>query len=143
MPPATRRNEDVVRSFVGAVNDQQYDRVAGLLTDGYDRHDPDTPGDERGPEPFVASLRRLHEAFPDGEVHVGETVAEDDLVAFEGRMTGTHEGVFRGIGPTGGAFEIPGTALHRVEDGQIAESWATWHFLGLLRQLGVTELPVE
>lgn len=96
----TEANEELVQRFIREANEENYDRVAELLTADYTRHDPDTPGDERGPEPFVEALQRLHEAFPDSEVHIGEIVAEDDLVAFEGTMTGTHEGVFRGIEPT-------------------------------------------
>jgi steroid delta-isomerase-like uncharacterized protein len=92
-----------------------------------------------GPEPFIEALQRLHEAFPDSEVHVGEIIAEDDLVAFEGTMTGTHEGVFRGIDPTDETIEIPGNAMHRIRDGRIAETWATWNFLLGLRQLGAVD----
>jgi steroid delta-isomerase-like uncharacterized protein len=141
MTTVPRENKEHVQRCIRESNGKHYDRVAELLTVDYTRHDPDTPGNERGPEPFVEALRQLHEAFPDSEVHVGEIVAENDLVAFEGTMTGTHEGVFRGIEPTHKTIEIPGNAMHRVSDGRIAETWATWNFLGALGQLGVTELP--
>lgn len=143
MATQARKNKEVVQRFISEANDQNYDQIAKLVTADYTRHDPDTPGDERGPEPFVEALRQLHEAFPDSEVHIGELAAEDDLVAFEGTMTGTHEGVFRGIEPTRATFEIPGNAMHRIEDGQIAETWATWNFLGAFQQLGVIEPPGE
>lgn len=88
-------------------------------------------------------MKGLHQAFPDGEVHIGELIAEGDLVAFEGTMTGTHQGNFRGIEPTNTSIEIQGNAMHRVRDGQIAETWATWDFLGLLTQIGAVEPPAE
>lgn len=77
--------------------------------------------------------------FPTARVHVGEIIAEGDLVAFEGTMTGTHEGPFRGVDPTQTTIEIPGNAMHRIRDGQIAETWATWNFLMALQQLGAAE----
>lgn len=141
MSTTTRENETVIREFISAANDQHYDRVAALFTDDYTRHDPDAGVDERGPGPFIEALKRLHEAFPDSEVHIGELIAEDDLVAFEGTMTGTHEGSFRGIDPTHRQMEIPGNAMHRLRDGQIAETWATWNFLACLEQLGAIDEP--
>lgn len=140
MTTILQENKKLVRRFVSEANDQNYDQVAELLTADYTRHDPDAGVDEQGPEPFLEALQRLHEAFPDSEVHIGELLAEDDLVAFEGTMTGTHEGVFRGIEPTHESIEIPGTALHRIEDGQIAETWATWNFLAGLQQIGAIEM---
>lgn len=140
MATTTQENKELVQRFIREANGNNYDRVAELVTADYTRHDPDTPGDERGPEPFVEALRQLHEAFPDSAVHVGEIVAEGDLVAFQGTMTGTHEGVFRGVEPTHETIEIPGNAMHRISDGRIAETWATWNFLGAFQQLGVTDL---
>lgn len=139
MATPIQENKDLVRQFISEANDKNYDRVAELFTADYTRHDPDASVDDQGPEPFIEALARLHEAFPDSEVHVGELIAEGDLVAFEGTMTGTHEGVFRGIEPTHERMEIPGNAMHRIRDGQIAETWATWNFLAALQQLGVIE----
>ena len=143
MTTTTQANTELIRRFIREANDKNYDQVVQLFTADYTRHDPDTPGNERGPEPFVEALQQLHEAFPENEIHIGEMVAENDLVAFEGTMTGTHEGVFRGIEPTHESIDIPGNAMHRVRDGRIAETWATWDFLGALEQLGVSELPRE
>jgi steroid delta-isomerase-like uncharacterized protein len=134
-------NKKLVRRFIDEmVNGQHYDLADELLTDDYTRHDPDTPTDEQGPGPFVESLERLQAAFP-GEITVGETIAEGDLVAFEATMIGTHEGEFLGVEPTHIEVEVPGQAMHRIRDGKIAETWATWNFLGVLQQVGAVEAP--
>lgn len=135
-----QENKELVQRFISeVVNGRNYDLADELFTADYTRHDPDAPVDEQGPEPFVEALKQLHEAFSDVEIHVGEIIAEDDLVAFEGTMTGTHEGVFMGVEPTHTAIEVPGNAMHRIRDGRIAETWATWNFLGVLQQLGAVE----
>jgi steroid delta-isomerase-like uncharacterized protein len=144
MTTASQRNKELVQRFIDeVVNEQNYDRVDELFTPDYTRHDPDTPMDERGPEPFVEALKQLHAAFPDGEVHVGEMVAEDDLVAFEATMTGTHEGAFGEIDPTHTSVEVRGNAMHRIRDARIAETWATWDFLGALQQPGTADETSE
>ena len=137
-------NKAVIRHFISEfVNDQNYDVVDDIFTENYTRHDPASPESESGPGPWVESMKALHEAFPDVEVHVGELIAEGDLVSFEGTMTGTHQGEFRGIEPTDASIEIQGNAMHRVREGELAETWATWDFLGLLRQIGAVEPETE
>lgn len=140
MSTTEAENKELVqRAIRELVNGKNYDMADELFTADYTRHDADTPGDERGAEPFIEELKRLQEAFPDSEVHVGEIIVEDHLVAFQGTLTGTHEGDFRGIEPTNTEIELPGNARHRVRDGQITETWATWNYLGALEQLGVVE----
>jgi steroid delta-isomerase-like uncharacterized protein len=141
-PPA--ENETLVRQFVAEiVNGGDYGLADELFAEDYTRHDPNAPSTETGPAGFVETLKQLRGGFPDMEVHLGTVVADGDLVAFEGTMTGTHEGPFQGIEATGTAVEIDGNAMHRIEDGRIAETWATWNFLGLLRQVGAVEVPAS
>ena len=137
-------NKAVVQRFISEfVNEKKYDLVDDIFTEDYTRHDPASPESESGPGPWVESMKGLHQAFPDGEVHIGELIAEGDLVAFEGTMTGTHQEAFRGIKPTNASIEIQGNAMHRVRDNRIAKTWATWDFLGLLIQIGGVEPPTE
>mgnify|MGYP006294920703 CR=1 FL=1 len=142
MTTQEQANKNVIQRFISEfVNDKNYDLVDDIFTDEYTRHDPASPESESGPGPWIESMKGLHQAFPDGEVHIGELIAEGDLVSFEGTMTGTHQGDFRGIEPTNTSIEIQGNAMHRIRDGQIAETWATWDFLGLLAQIGVVDPP--
>jgi predicted ester cyclase len=55
--------------------------------------------------------------------------------------TGTHEGEFRGIPPTGSEIAIAGIGVFRLADGQIVESWYLGDFLGLLQQVGAVDMP--
>lgn len=136
-------NKAVVRRFVSEMcNGRDYGLAAQLFTADYTRHDPANPDIEQGIDPWVEALKQIHGAFPDQEIHIGEIIAEGDLVAFEGTMTGTHEGVFAGIEPTNTSFEVAGNSIHRVRDGKIAETWATWNVLGILQQIGAIDQPI-
>ena len=42
-----------------------------------------------------------------------------------------------GIPPTDVEVEVPGIAVHWIQDGKLAEAWVAADFHGLLRQIGV------
>ncbi len=65
-------------------------------------------------------------------------VAEVDLVCTHWQATGTHDGPFLGLPPSGRAATWTGTWTQRLEDGRIVEGqdWGNWDAAGLMRQLG-------
>lgn len=131
-------NKTVVRRFIEEiVNDANYDVAEDLIAGTYTCHDPGMPDEQQGPGEFVDMIRTFREAFPDARVEIEDLIAEDDMVVFRATESGTHEGPFRGVEPTGNAFEMDGLAMHRVEDGKVTETWANWDTLGMLRQLGI------
>lgn len=60
---------------------------------------------------------------------------DGELISHHWLITGTHEGEFMGIPPTGNTIKYDGMAFHRLEDGKIAESWWVTNRLRLLREL--------
>lgn len=52
-------------------------------------------------------------------------------------LTGTHQGEFQGIAPTGRRIEVRGVQIGRFENGKIVERWGSTDELGIMRQLGV------
>ena len=50
-------------------------------------------------------------------------------------MTGTHDGEWMGIDPTGAKITSTGMALSRFDNGKIAEEWIHRDDLGRMRQL--------
>ncbi|SIQ85023.1 Predicted ester cyclase [Haladaptatus litoreus] len=140
----TEDNKAVVRRFIKEFVDEGDESVADeLLAPEYVRYDPDAPGGVQEADEFKGMISMLQQAFPNGEIHIEEMIAEGDLVVFRGRESGTHEGEFMGHEPTGETFEITGLAMHRVEDGVIKETWANWDMLGMLQQLGIVPMPDE
>ncbi len=99
--------------------------------------DPDpAPGQPAGREGFKAFFTELSAAFPDAHIESAHMVADDDNVAVAYTLTGTHEGEFQGIAPTGQKIEVRGLQIGRFENGQIVERWGSSDELGILRQLG-------
>lgn len=78
-----------------------------------------------------------YRAFPDFHAEIKFMVAEDDLVATLKTFSGTHEGEFMGIPPTGKRASWDAFDLLRLRDGKIVDHWVVMDVAGLLGQLGV------
>ena len=63
-------------------------------------------------------------------------IAEGDKVVARLTARGTHQGLFRGIPPTGRVVTWTGIRIFRIAEGKIVEHWANWDDLSLLKQLG-------
>jgi predicted ester cyclase len=55
--------------------------------------------------------------------------------------TGTHNGVFMGIPPTGKPTTVTGIDIFRIAGGKLVELWQNWDQLGLLQQIGAIPAP--
>lgn len=95
------------------------------------------PGFSPGPAGAKAMLSMIHGAFTDLHATIEDTIAEGDKVAVRKSWTGTHEGAFMGIAPTGKRVKFEGIVIWRIEKGQLIERWASIDRLGIMEQLGV------
>jgi steroid delta-isomerase-like uncharacterized protein len=133
---STEQNKAVVSRFVEEVwENGNVDAIDALFTEDSILHDPTE--DVRGPEAFKTYNERYLAAFPDLQYEIQDMIAEDDKVVFRARMRGTHEGEFMGFEATGERFDAEGIIIARIEDGMIAERWASYDALGMMRQLGI------
>jgi predicted ester cyclase len=78
-------------------------------------------------------------AFPDLHVSLDELIAEGDRVFVRSTMTGTHDGDYKGIEPTGRHISAESAEVFRVGDGAFQGYWCLANVAGLMRQL--TEEP--
>jgi steroid delta-isomerase-like uncharacterized protein len=79
---------------------------------------------------------RLHRAFPDLHVTIEDLIAEGDKVVARNTVTGTHQGEYMGLPPTGNSVRYNEVFICRFVDGQLAETWGMVDALSLQRQLG-------
>jgi steroid delta-isomerase-like uncharacterized protein len=78
--------------------------------------------------------------FPDSRISIESCIAEGDTVVTRWTLTGTHQGVFQEIPPTGRPVKFAGLELNRVIDGRFVEHWSMFDNVALLQQIGV--MPV-
>ena len=79
----------------------------------------------------------LLRAFPDLHVAIEDLIAEGDKVVARNTVTGTHQGEYHGVPPTGKSVTYHEIFIFRFAGGQIAEIWGVVDVYSQLRQLGL------
>jgi ketosteroid isomerase-like protein len=81
----------------------------------------------------------FRDSFPDFRMELIDVIAERDKVVGYFKCSGTHEGEWRGVPPTGRRFEnVDEIYIFRVEDGKLSSAIAVVEDnLTRLRQLGI------
>lgn len=95
------------------------------------------PGVSQGPDGAKIMLSMIHGGFPDLQATIEDMIAEGDKVVVRKFWTGTHQGDFMGIPPTGKFVRFEGIIIWRFEEGKLAERWASIDRFALMEQLGV------
>jgi hypothetical protein len=78
---------------------------------------------------------RLLRAYPDLRVAIQDVIAEGDKVVVRNVVSGTHNGEYLGIPPTGKAVTYNEIFIMRFVNGRIAEGWGVVDVFSQLRQL--------
>jgi steroid delta-isomerase-like uncharacterized protein len=78
----------------------------------------------------------LLRGLPDLHVAVEDVIAEGDKVVSRNTVTGTHQGEYRGLPPTGKSVTYNEIFIVRFAGGRIAEIWGVVDVFSQMRQLG-------
>jgi steroid delta-isomerase-like uncharacterized protein len=124
------------------VNTGDLDALGEVFADDVVDHDP-APEQGPGVDGFKDFFTAMRTGFPDLKVAPATVVADDEQVAMAYTITGTHEGEFQGIEPTGKRIEARGVQVARFRDGKIVERWGSSDELGLVGQLGMEPQPAQ
>jgi predicted ester cyclase len=92
-------------------------------------------GGPTGPRAFRDFYTMIRSVAPDARYEVDDLIAEGDRVVVRWRMLGTHQGVFRGIAPTGRSLVLSGIAIYRIQGGKLQERWVVSDLQGALEQI--------
>jgi predicted ester cyclase len=102
------------------------------------------PGRVNGPMAMRQTAQWLLAQFPDLQMTIEAMVAEGDTVAVRVLSEGTNLGPVNGVvPPTGKRFAARQTHWFRVENGRLAEHWATREDLVAMLQLGLVQPPAR
>ena len=137
-------NKAIFRRYVEEVANKENLDLADEIFDRYISHQSDGRTEERGPENVKRFIGEFRQAFPDFRTTIEYQVAEGDMVVTRWRASGTHQGEFRGIAPTGKPVAMSGIGVFRFSDeGKVVESWDNLDELGMLRQMGAISRPAS
>ncbi len=93
----------------------------------------------RGPESYKQFENAFFKGFPDWIETIEDIIAERDKVWVRFTGTGTHEGEWRGLAPTGKKITFSGVQIWRLIDGKVVSKDSIIDLLDALKQLGVIE----
>lgn len=127
----------VVRRFVDEIlNAGRFDLLTEIVHPDY-RYEG--PGGERldGPDELALLLAGYRAGFSDFHVSITSEIHDGDRVAATMTMTGTHDGEFDGVPPTGRRIDIPVAVFSTVAGGRIVEEREFYDTNTLLTQLGL------
>ena len=82
-----------------------------------------------------SAFAQFRDAFPDWHQELIELVAEDETVVARFRCTGTHQGVWQGLAPTGRTMRIDEVYFFRFADDHISNMWGLEDTWTRMRQL--------
>lgn len=117
-------NKAMVRRMVEAINANDMDVMDELFAPKLAR-------------PTKRSFIAFRAAFPDWRMEIVELVAEGNTVVGRFRCSGTNQGEFKGVPPTGKRMEVDEVYFLRVEDGKFVHFWGLEDDRTRLRQLGL------
>ena len=83
----------------------------------------------------------FHSAFPDFRMEIADLIAEGDTVVAHFKCSGTHEGAWLGMAPTGRRFgDVDEIYIFRIKDGKLSSAIGVEDNLPRMRQLGLQPL---
>jgi predicted ester cyclase len=78
----------------------------------------------------------LLRGLPDLHLTIEDLIAEGDKVVARNTVTGTHQGEYMGLPPTGKSVTYNEIIIVRFEGARIAETWGVVDVLSQMKQLG-------
>jgi steroid delta-isomerase-like uncharacterized protein len=135
-------NKATFRRFHEAVNSGDAQLIAQTIDEVVEpdvRIGTPLPIDATGAQALKQVWTTLLRAYPDLHVAVEDLIAEADKLVSRNVVTGTHQGEYLGLPPTGRSVTYDEIFIFRFEDGRIAETWGVVDVLAQLRQLGAIE----
>lgn len=140
MPEAASDVEQLVHDYTAVWNEGDDATLREVVAESVAVYDPAIPGGEvHGRDEFEAFLTALRAGFPDYEITIDDLLAGDDVAMAEWTFTGTHEGEFNDIPPTGREVAITGMSKILLGDGGVQEDRIYYDFQAVFEQLGLAE----
>jgi len=132
-------NKLLVRSYIEDVfNKRQLAAIDRYILVDYAEHNPNLPPGLAGKRQFVASVLA---GFSDYHAEIQDILAEGDKVVVRTRWTGTQDGSFLGLPPSGHRVSFSTADFYRIQNGRLAEHWDVVDSLPRAVALGLVPAP--
>jgi steroid delta-isomerase-like uncharacterized protein len=126
-----------IRRMYDLINAGDIDGFGDALADDFVDHE-ELPGLAPTKDGVMAFFRMYIAAFPDLRMSPEDVIASGDKAVARVRATGTHQGEFLGMPPTGKNVDVQLVDIIRFgDDGLAREHWGVFDQMTMMQQLGV------
>jgi steroid delta-isomerase-like uncharacterized protein len=126
-----------MRDLYARLSDGDVDGFGTKLADDFVEHE-ETPGLAPTKDGVVEFFEMYRTAFPDLRMDPEDIIASGDKVVARVRATGTHDGEFMGLPPSGKTIDVQLIDIIRFgDDGLAHEHWGVFDAMTMMQQLGV------
>jgi steroid delta-isomerase-like uncharacterized protein len=138
----TENNRILVDRYLSELlNDGDFAAAEEILAPNFSFYGPSTrQGLDSGS--FMRFIRETRAAFSNKRFTEIDRIVEGNRVALRFQMTGTQDGMFHGIPPTGAAIEVEGCDVIYILHDRIAEVRAYFDLMPVVQKL-LMPLPVR
>jgi predicted ester cyclase len=136
---SAEQHKETVRGFIETLNEARYEDLDDYMTQDVAFHPTSAANDMKfdGIEAQRDWFEMSREAFPDEHYEIEHLLADGAFVSVHCTISGTHEGTYMGLEPTGESFEESMFVVARMEGEKIAEAWALADIYGTAMQFGL------
>jgi predicted ester cyclase len=135
-------NKAIMERFDDAINTGDLELISKAIDEGFE---PDVlvrtplPVQATGAQALKQVWAMLLRGLPDLHVTVEDLIAEGDMVVSRNSVTGTHQGEYMGLPPTGKSVTYNEIFIVRFAKNRIAETWGVVDVFSQMKQLGLLQ----
>jgi steroid delta-isomerase-like uncharacterized protein len=127
---------DTMRGLYAALNAGDLDGFSARLAADFVEHE-ETPGLAPTKEGVLEFFRMYRAAFPDLHMEPQDVFTSGDRAVARVRATGTQQGEFMGMPPSGKSVDVELIDIIRFDDdGLASEHWGVVDLMTMMQQLG-------
>ena len=132
-----KRNKKLMKKFEQMINTADDELAAELVADDAPFYTPASPEPLYGGKGYLSVVYWMRQGFSDVQWKLKDMVADEEKVAAYWTLTGTHDGEFLGIGPTGNKISVSVMNFYYFNaQGKITNDIAAEGMIGILRGIG-------
>ena len=132
-----KRNKELMKKFERMINTADDELAAELVADDAPFYTPASPEPLYGGKGYLSVVHWMRQGFSDVQWKLNDMVADEEKVAAYWMLTGTHDGEFLGIPPTGNKISVSVMNFYYFNaQGKITNDIAAEGMIGILRGIG-------
>ena len=134
------RNKELMKNFEIMINTADETLAEDLVASDAPFYTPASPKPLYGGKGYLSVVHWMRKGFSDVQWHIKDMVADENKVAVEWELTGTHDGDFLGKPPTGRKISVCVMNFYYFnKEGKVTNDVAAEGMIGILRGIGIIE----